>query len=446
MKILTFSFISEYGLLEKFGMVFEPKGWGKKIQDADSQLFKISRVEKLVSKGGLNVKVKSLYVEPYTIFKKLKGKSVVNEKAMEVLRKYTLLRDLVTDLLQAENAGNNEKSDDFRKKLNGFYDEFVKEHGFLNNTHNKRIYEDDPLVYRVLVLEDYDKGISAAVAKSTGADTRPESAKKSRVFFENVLKPFELQDMSDASFEDILKYSSAVKGKIDIDFMSEVSGKSGKELSKNVIESGKGFLAYDDNYDFLEREIFLSGDIGVKIEQTKDYILGQGAEISDEYGNTFNLTGNIKALEDVLPKPIKIHELEPTLGESWIPTDIIGRFINEKIYENKAITVENISSLGKWVIGTTSHIPDNFTDFCTKRVKALTLIENILNHKAVVVKDRTGENQYVVNEEETTLAQEKINSIKNEFESFILENSELISGLESTYKDHCITPKTIIKI
>ncbi len=396
--------------------------------DADA-IYILQRESNTVVEGNHQLIKESFFAVEYD----LGGKTdTANKKALSILTGYTVLRDLTTSLLASESAGDG-NDNDIRAELNIAYDNFVAEHGFINNSRNKRYYAEDPLIYRVLVLEEYDKGVTLAQSKKTGAPERPESAIKSKLFSENVLLPFELADMTGKPIEEILKYSFSIKGKIDIKFMAEVSDLEPKELSKYILDNGFGFIV-EDYGDIIEKEIYLSGDLGEKVDTLKTEGVLE-SEMHDEYGNVIDLNSNLKALTSKLPDVIKIHDLSPSLGESWIPERIVSEFINEKIYNDKNISATYLPDLGKWVIGETSYIASNSTDFCTNRIDAINLIENILNHKAVVVKNNMGDGKYIVDEEATTLALENANKIRSEFENFILASPAIIAELETLYNN-----------
>jgi hypothetical protein len=81
-----------------------------------------------------------------------------------------------------------------RKALNASYDSFVKEHGYISQSSNERVMRGDINDFpNLLALEkDFDKGVSAGIAKKEGTASRKPTAEKADIFIKRQLVPYTL--------------------------------------------------------------------------------------------------------------------------------------------------------------------------------------------------------------------------------------------------------------
>ena len=102
------------------------------------------------------------------------------------------LRDSLRVQMRLERLGqaSDAQIEANRAKLNVLYDNFLRQHGHLNNQTNRRLFLDDTESQLLQALEfDFDKGISKAVADREGVEQRPPSAVKADIFKRRVAFP-----------------------------------------------------------------------------------------------------------------------------------------------------------------------------------------------------------------------------------------------------------------
>ena len=122
------------------------------------------------------------------------------------------------------------------------------------------------------------------------------------------------------SISDGLIYSLSNLGRVDIEYISSITG----EDYKTIIGALKGSIYQNPEtwgecfYKGWETsEEYLSGNMMRKWKAAK--------EADKEYNGYF--ADNIKAIEKVLPPTVAAKDIYVTLGSPWVPADIIDDFI-----------------------------------------------------------------------------------------------------------------------
>ena len=122
------------------------------------------------------------------------------------------------------------------------------------------------------------------------------------------------------SISDGLIYSLSNLGRVDIEYISSITG----EDYKTIIGALKGSIYQNPEtwgecfYKGWETsEEYLSGNMMRKWKAAK--------EADKEYNGYF--ADNIKAIEKVLPPTVATKDIYVTLGSPWVPADIIDDFI-----------------------------------------------------------------------------------------------------------------------
>ena len=124
------------------------------------------------------------------------------------------------------------------------------------------------------------------------------------------------------SISDGLIYSLEGLGKVDIEYISLITGES----YKDVISALRGSIYQNPetwNECFYKgwetADEYLSGNLHKKLVAAE--------KASAEYDGYFD--ANITAIKNILPMPASSNEIYATLGSPWIPTDIIDEFVSE---------------------------------------------------------------------------------------------------------------------
>ena len=254
------------------------------------------------------------------------------------------------------------------------------------------------------------------------------------------------------SISDGLIYSLSNLGRVDIEYISSITG----EDYKTIIGALKGSIyqnpeTWDECFykGWETSEEYLSGNMMRKWKAAK--------EADKEYNGYF--ADNIKAIEKVLPPTVATKDIYVTLGSPWVPADIIDDFIihlfgsSERypVYDgNRILVLESYKTLhdeitGTWEIPFKSrynHDVKVTRTYGTDRINALHILERTLNMKSVAVTDEVVCNtnssgkKRVINQSETILAIEKQNKMIKAFQKWVWEDERRKERLEMIFENN----------
>ena len=324
------------------------------------------------------------------------------------------LRDAVKKVFEVQiRGGSDEELAASHKQLGISYDRFVKRHGWIHDVANRRIFADDPEYPLLLALENYD------------AD-KPENTTKTEIFTKRTITEHKPKTNADSATE-ALVYSLSERGCVDLDYMAWLT-KSTKEQVISELSS-VGVIYHDpESKTWVTADEYLSGNVRLKLAQAV-----AAATVEPRY------KANIHALESVQPADLSPGEIYARLGTGWIPTSDVEKFIAETLNVNVGkIHVHYLKSITSWSVDVSLDVArnqNNCTVMGTSRVPAHRLIEMALNLRSPVVKDKVGENEYVINKEETRIARSKQEALKDKFKRWLWSDLERAERLAKLYNE-----------
>lgn len=328
---------------------------------------------------------------------------------------YIRLRNIMQELIAAEIDPNStkEKLDVLRKNLNRFYDEFVKKYGYLNERKNHNSFVSDSSYGTVEALErcEYtkDKGKAAKISK----------VGKAAIFKERTIEAIKDINHADTA-SDALTASLNNKGTVDIDYMVQLTGRDKTDIIQELRDS-----IYKNpvsgNYETSEE--YLSGNVLEKLEY---------AEEATKTNPAYN--ENVKALQKVQPVKLQPQEIYASLGASWIPQSDVEDYANSLIDSDDAVKVLYHPALGTWEVQTTG-FTEPVSEYQTKRRSFVEILDAALNNKDIKITHTEDKKQVQSKEdiEETTLANQKLEDIRNNFSKWLWEDDERAERLSDYY-------------
>jgi len=352
-----------------------------------------------------------------------------NDKAVSRMKGMIALRDSLRKQMRLERSGqSSEVQIEFnRTNLNALYDNFLKQHGHINNQTNRRIFLDDTESQLLQALEfDYDKGISKALAEKEGIEQREPSAVKADIFNRRVAFP--PQDyMNVTTAKDALLASLNYRGMVDLNYMAEVYNKSLLETDEILKELGD--VVYDNPQGgIVTADEYLSGDVKTKLD------VARAAALDDA-----KYKRNVEALEKVIPKDKSPSEISVSIGAAFIPADVYEQYIKHiSGGESKATYMK---STGQWLVSYSGHADPalNSGKFGTSDLSAQALFQLTIMGRGAVVKETIrnpdGSTYTVVHEKETEAAREKQNAIKDEWKRWLWSDAERSDRIVDIYND-----------
>ena len=334
------------------------------------------------------------------------------------------VRDACREVINAQIDGcSDETLRELQEKLNRAYDSFCRRYGRINDSQNARAFDEDSSYYLICGLENID-----AHRKFLG---------KSDMFTKRTILQNIVPTSVDTAQEALL-LSISEKARVDMEYMSSLTGKSEKELFSEL--KGEIFkvpkpLDGTGRAEYQTADEYLSGDVRRKLFIAKSF-----ARDNSEYDE------NVKALEEAQPERLKATEIDVRLGSTWVPSKYIEQFINELLqppsYSRDRVHVSYSEQTSAWNIAGKNLDVGNVlanTTYGTKDINAYDIIEDTLNLKAVkifkVIDTPDGKSRRVIDSEATTLAQQKQEEIKEKFKSWIFEDPERREDLVNIYNE-----------
>jgi N12 class adenine-specific DNA methylase len=334
------------------------------------------------------------------------------------------IRDCVKNLLEMQT--NDYPDYDIEKeqhRLNEIYDKFVKKYGYINSRGNSTAFSDDSSYFLICSLEVFKND---------------EFERKADIFTKRTIQPHIAKTHADTSIE-AYGISIGEKAKIDMPFMCQLTGKSEEEIFADL--NGVIFLNpdYDENNKgvpkYLPTDEYLSGNVRRKFRQAREI-----AENDDRFA------ANVDALEKVQPVDLKATEIEVHLGITWLPIEIINKFMcetfNTSYYARGAIKVHYNELANVWNIEHKAADNTNLTvtqKYGTSRKNAFHILEATLNLRNVRVfdyeEDENGKRVAILNKKETAIAQSKQELIKQAFKDWIWKDLERREYLCKLYNE-----------
>ena len=343
----------------------------------------------------------------------------LNATAKERVKGMVELRDCVQSLISQQMDGfiSDMTIQQTQRKLNRLYDTFTDKYGLINARANSLAFSDDSSYYLLCSLE---------ILNENG-----DLERKADIFTKRTIKPHEVVTSVDTASE-ALALSISEKACVDMHYMAQLSGKSQDEL----IDELNGVIFLDPvRGNWQTADEYLSGNVRQKLREAE-------AAAVDAPG----YAPNVEALRQAQPKDLDASEIEVRLGATWISQDYIQEFMEQTFkppYNRRnPIQVSYSPSTAEWNISgksTPSKQDVNaYMTYGTERANAYRILEDTLNLRDVRIYDTTYENgveKRVLNQKETTLAQQKQQAIKDAFQEWIWRDPNRRQALVQQYNE-----------
>ena len=338
------------------------------------------------------------------------------------------LRQIVNELIDQQlNDFPDEDIKASQAKLNAAYDAFTAKYDLINDKKNARLFDDDSSYYLLCSLENLDENKNL---KS-----------KADMFTKRTIRPERVVTSVDTPSE-ALAVSIGEHGKVDLPYMAELLGTPGDygrittELS-DVIFKDPVADADDPEAGWQTADEYLSGNVRDKLRMAQ-----LAAESRPE------LRVNVDALTKAQPKDLEASEIDVRLGATWLDPSIVQQFMMEtfqppyRIRYNNSIIVRYSPYTSEWRIrnkSATGYGDIMATEtYGTRRANAYKILEDTLNLRDSRVYDtivEDGKEKRVLNQNETTLAQQKQQAIKDAFAGWVWKDPQRRALLVKKYNE-----------
>ena len=338
------------------------------------------------------------------------------------------IRDTVRELLdmQLDNADHSLDGDisEKREKLNQLYDSFTAKYGHFDDKKNSRLFKGDDGYSFLAALETRDK--------DSGEYTKTD------IFYHDTVKPNSVVEHVETAQEALI-LSVAERAKVDFDYMTELCGMD-KDILINELE-GQIYRLPQEKEKYVTADEYLTGNIRQKLRDLNNA------------PNGMDVSRHREALEAAMPKRVEAKDISVKLGSHWVSPEFVTQFINEKFRPGwkSNIEAQYSKASGKWKIeGAGKNDKKSYAamhDYGTKRKDAYAILEGILNHEDLTVKDpkldeygnpvRDSRDNIVkvTNHEETKAVQSMARKIESAWQDWIFKDPDRRTVLVDKYNE-----------
>ena len=337
------------------------------------------------------------------------------------------LRQIVNELIEQQLDDYPDSAvQETQARLNAAYDAFTAKHGLINDRRNARLFEQDSSYYLLCSLENLDEN--------------KQLKSKADMFTKRTIRPERTITSVDTPSE-ALAVSMGEHGRVDLPYMAELLGAPGEY--ERITTELSGVIFKDPSADPTDPEAgwqmadeYLSGDVRTKLRI---------AQLAAETNPEFKV--NVTALEKAQPKELEASEIDVRLGATWIAPEIIQKFMQETFqvpyYLRHDVNVRFSPYTAEWRVQGKSALGHgdimSTETYGTHRANAYKILEDTLNLKDVriydTIEDAEGKPKRVLNKNETTLAQQKQQAIKDAFANWIWQDPQRRISLVRKYNE-----------
>ena len=339
--------------------------------------------------------------------------------ALERIRGMIDLRQQVNDLIQAQlDNADDAALAPIQARLNQHYDAFTAKYGLINARSNASVFSSDSSYYLLCSLE---------VLNEQGG-----LARKADMFTKRTIRQQTTITHVDTAAE-ALAVSIAEKARVDLPYMAQLTGIEPEQLTKEL----NGVIFPVPNQDiYVTADEYLSGNVRQKLREAM-----QAAAQNPLY------LPNVTALKAAQPKDLDASEIDVRLGATWLDKSVIQDFMLETfappMYLHRVIHVNYSEYTAEWNISGKSAVSESnvsaYVTYGTRRANAYRILEDTLNLRDVriydMVTDPDGKERRVLNQKETTLAQQKQQAIKAAFHEWIWKDPNRRETLVAQYNE-----------
>ncbi|MGN8783534.1 DEAD/DEAH box helicase family protein [Blautia sp. HCP3S3_D9] len=343
----------------------------------------------------------------------------VSETMEQRMKGMVQIRDCTQELIDYQL---NEYPEDMIKskqaELNELYDAFSKKYGLINSQTNKRAFNQDSSYCLLCSLEKLDD--------------EGNFKGKADMFSKRTIKKAEVVTSVDTASE-ALAVSLGEKARVDLAYMSELTGKSKEDVAKELV----GIIFQNPVTEKWETaDEYLSGNVREKLATARVF-----AENRPEFAI------NVTALEGVQPKELDASEIEVRIGATWIEPKYIEDFMRETfetpdyLFDRNLVGVQYSDVTGQWnVKGKNADRGNSLVNmtYGTSRANAYRILEDSLNLRDTRIFDtieEDGKEKRVLNKKETTLASQKQEAIREAFKDWVFRDPERRQTLCAKYNE-----------
>ena len=353
-----------------------------------------------------------IYYRENSFMNKVELPAVTAERVLGMIA----LRETTRKLLDCQlHDGSDAEVQLLQNELKQQYTAFKAQYGLINSTANKRAFRQDSSYCLLASLEILDE--------------EKNLKRLADIFTKRTIRKPEPVTSVDTPSE-ALALSIGEKAKVDVPFMVQLCGKPEQEITD---ELAGAIFRNPVTQQWETSDEYLSGNVREKLA-TAEIFAANHAEYQI----------NVDYLKRVQPKDLDASEIEVRLGANWVKPEYITQFMKEvfktpNYYAGIDIKATYSEISGAWNISGKSLDRGNplvTNTYGTLRVNGYKLLEDALNLRDTkiydTIRDADGDHR-VLNKQETMLAQQAQESIREAFKQWIFKDLDRREDLCATY-------------
>ena len=353
-----------------------------------------------------------IYYRENSFMNKVELSAVTAERVLGMIA----LRETTRKLLDCQlHDGSDAEVQLLQNELKQQYTAFKAQYGLINSTANKRAFRQDSSYCLLASLEILDE--------------EKNLKRLADIFTKRTIRKPEPVTSVDTPSE-ALALSIGEKAKVDVPFMVQLCGKPEQEITD---ELAGAIFRNPVTQQWETSDEYLSGNVREKLATAETFS-----------ANHAEYQINVDYLKRVQPKDLDASEIEVRLGANWVKPEYITRFMREVFktpgyYAGDEIKATYSEISGAWNISGKSMDRGNplvTNTYGTMRVNAYKLLEDALNLRDTkiydTIHDADGDHR-VLNKQETMLAQQAQESIREAFKQWIFKDLDRREDLCATY-------------
>ena len=353
-----------------------------------------------------------IYYRENSFMNKVELPAVTAERVLGMIA----LRETTRKLLDCQlRDGSDAEVQLLQNELKQQYTAFKAQYGLINSTANKRAFRQDSSYCLLASLEILDE--------------EKNLKRLADIFTKRTIRKPEPVTSVDTPSE-ALALSIGEKAKVDVPFMVQLCGKPEQEITD---ELAGAIFRNPVTQQWETSDEYLSGNVREKLATAETFA-----------ANHAEYQINVDYLKRVQPKDLDASEIEVRLGANWVKPEYITQFMKEvfktpNYYAGIDIKATYSEISGAWNISGKSLDRGNplvTNTYGTLRVNAYKLLEDALNLRDTkiydTIHDADGDHR-VLNKQETMLAQQAQESIREAFKQWIFKDLDRREDLCATY-------------
>ena len=353
-----------------------------------------------------------IYYRENSFMNKVELPAVTAERVLGMIA----LRETTRKLLDCQlHDGSDAEVQLLQNELKQQYTAFKAQYGLINSTANKRAFRQDSSYCLLASLEILDE--------------EKNLKRLADIFTKRTIRKPEPVTSVDTPSE-ALALSIGEKAKVDVPFMVQLCGKPEQEITD---ELAGAIFRNPVTQQWETSDEYLSGNVREKLATAEAFA-----------ANHAEYQINVDYLKRVQPKDLDASEIEVRLGANWVKPEYITQFMKEvfktpNYYAGIDIKATYSEISGAWNISSKSLDRGNplvTNTYGTLRVNAYKLLEDALNLRDTkiydTIHDADGDHR-VLNKQETMLAQQAQESIREAFKQWIFKDLDRREDLCATY-------------